>query len=115
MNREKLKKHPHETTSGGSVKKQDDETRASNKQKSERQNADNKLSTEIKTHLINHEEIDTSGVQVDVSDGEVVLQGEVDNAHAKSLTCNITTQEVTGTKHVKSDKLNYKRDNNEAP
>jgi len=76
---------------------------------------DQKTTAKIKEHLGNHEEIDTSGVKVDVSAGDVDLTGEVDNQHAKSLTCSITEQEIPETKQVKSDKLNYRRDNSEAP
>jgi osmotically-inducible protein OsmY len=76
---------------------------------------DKRITQEIKQHLGNHEEIDTTGVEVDVTAGEVDLKGEVDNQHAKSLSCTIAEQEVPGTKNVKADKLKFRRDSSQAP
>lgn len=76
---------------------------------------DDRITKEIKEHLGNHHEIDTSAIEVDVTAGDVDLTGEVDNPHAKSLSRSIAEQEVSATKSVKTDNLKFRRDSSEAP
>ncbi|HEY9716546.1 MAG TPA: BON domain-containing protein [Trichormus sp.] len=101
---------------------QRDQRKSSNKMSDETKKAaaeskkqDQLITQEVKTHLGNHEEIDTSGVEVDVTAGDVDLTGEVDNRHAQSLSRSIAEQEVPGTKTVKADKLKFRRDSSQAP
>jgi osmotically-inducible protein OsmY len=47
---------------------------------------------DVRTHLSNHEEIDTSDVTVDVCDKSVTLKGKIDNNRAKNLAGTIVSE-----------------------
>jgi osmotically-inducible protein OsmY len=96
-------------------KSSDKTSEETKKASAETKRQDQRITEAVKTHLDNHEEIDTSGVEVDVIAGDVDLTGEVDNRHAQSLSRSIAEQEVPGTKTVKTDKLKFRRDSSQAP
>jgi osmotically-inducible protein OsmY len=74
-----------------------------------------KLTDEVRVHLNNHKEIDTTNVDVSAKGTTVNLSGHVDNPHAKRLAGNITEQEIKRVEHVVTDDLAFDRDNNEPP
>lgn len=48
--------------------------------------------SEVRTHLSNHEEIDTSAVTVKASANSVTLKGKIDNNRARDLAGNIACE-----------------------
>jgi len=74
---------------------------------------DNRKADEVKTHIDNHREIDTSDIAVQVDNGHVSLTGDIDNGSAKKLVTEIVNSELSGVKSVTND-ITFRRDMGEA-
>jgi osmotically-inducible protein OsmY len=75
---------------------------------------DKRTAEDVKVHLDNHKEVDSSDVSVRVSEGSVVLGGEIDNGGAKNLVHNIVSGEVPNIKELRNE-ITARRDVSEAP
>jgi len=64
--------------------------------------SDDRIREDVNDRLTDHPAIDASDVEVNVSNGEVTLSGQVDSRHAKRLAEDIAEQ-VPGVKHLQNN------------
>ncbi len=67
-----------------------------------------RIKEDVSDHLTNDSFLDASGIEVNVNDGEVTLNGHVDSRYSKHRAEDIT-EDITGVKHVQNN-LRVKED-----